>query len=361
MNSIFPNNLQGIPANLISTDYSNIGGFVQLQYSPLNNMHLTLGGRVDNDDRYGTNINPRLGVVYKANSLLNIKFLYGSAFLAPSPQAMYDRYGTFNSADNGESYYSFFFQMPNPNLKPQKINTLELGIISNISENLNFTVNTYFSDVNGLISPVTDSTKIAQLYHDDAIGGFSYEGYPVSSMQISDNFGESQIYGGSLQLNFLRNLTTSSKLTTQASYSYIEGVIDVDEAGPIKERNLPGISNHSLHLGATYQVKSFVVSTRFLIFGKQRTFNSQSVQMDNEQKYQEIDGYNLLNATVSYHLNSIKFYLKGSNVLNSKYRNVNIGAAPESVAAGSAAAEFTAGAPQNPLRLSFGVQLLLSN
>jgi len=358
VNSIFANNPDGIPANLIKTTYNNIGGLLQLQYNPLNNMFLTIGGRVDNDDRFGLTINPRLGLVYEPINKLNVKLLYGSAFLAPSPQSTYDRYGTFNSNDNGLTYYSFFFQMPNENVKPQKVNTYELGINSYLNDNLNISFSGYFSNVKGLISPISDSSKIADLYYDENVNGFAYEGYPVFSMQISDNLGTSQIFGGSIQFNYYKTFSKNTKLNLYLVYSYIDGFIDIDEAGPLPNRNLPGVSPHSLHFGSTFNYKNLSISPRIIAFGEQRTFNTASVQIDDNTKYQVIDGFVLFNMTFVYRTKFANFTLKGINILDQRYYNVNIGAAPENEGAGSAAAELSGGAPQNPIRIVGGVQIL---
>lgn len=343
----------GIPADLIKTEYNNAGGLLQIEYKPTSFLSLTIGGRVDNDDRFGTTINPRIGLVAEPVDRLTIKGLYGSAFLAPSPQNMYDRYGTFNTDDGGLSYYSVFFQMPNPDLEPQKVNTSELGLSYLLSKNLNINVTGYFSQVTGLISPVTDSIKIAELYPN-----MTYQGYPVFGMQINDNLGESNIYGGTLGLNYIHRFSKESKLNIYGSYSYIDGTTDIDEDGPVKERNLPGVSNHTIKAGVDFTFRNLSVSPRITTMSKQRTFNAASVKESDETQYQEIDGFILGNVNVNYKLgDNFTIFVNVENFTDARYRNVNIGAAPESVGAGSAAVEFAEGAPQNPIRATGGFRL----
>ncbi|MFC2104808.1 TonB-dependent receptor plug domain-containing protein, partial [Bacteroidota bacterium] len=372
VNSISLNNPEGIDANLneVKSNYSNIGGLFQIQYDPLKNLFITLGARIDNDDRYGSTFNPRFGIVYEPVSKITIKGLYGSAFLAPAPQYMYDRFGTFISDDEGLTYYSTFFQMPNPDLKPQKIQTVELSIRSFLTEELSFTLFGYYSNVTGLISPVSNNAKVDELYPDLTYEGHQILRYPdyyiVSGedtlygggIQINDNMGVSQIYGTTAQLNYFTQFRSNGKINIYVAYSYIDGTIDIDEDGPIAKRNLPSVSPHSLKLGGSLSFGIFSISPRIILVGEQRVFNTTAVQEANETKYQTIKGYQLVNLSATCNLKSgIKFFLVAKNLLNQRYRNVNIGAAPETYAGGSASAEFVNGAPQNPIRIIGGFQI----
>lgn len=363
VNSIAPNNPDGIPADLARVDYNNIGGLLQAKYTFDFPLTVTAGARVDNDDRFGTTVNPRLGLVYEQEKNYTLKALYGSAFLAPSPQYMYDRYGTFNTDDGGNTYYSFFFQLPNEDLEPQKVQTIEFSGQKYIGDNLSLTLTGYTSFVTGLISPVADSATVSEIYPD-----FVYPGtdYPLFGIQINDNLGESTIYGGNLTIDFQQELSQDMKVFSSLTYSYIDGITDVDEGGPFEERNLPGISNHTVKLRGTVKWKDLTASIGFIWMSEQRVINAASVVDDgddnpfNNDEYQTIDGFVLLNANVNYQLTpKFGLFVKGTNFLDQRYTNVNIGAAPESAGAGSAAVEFADGAPQNPLRVMGGFRITL--
>jgi hypothetical protein len=69
VNTIAPNNPDGIPADLVKTrlqQYWRIG--CRRQYTLDFPLTLTAGARIDNDERYGATINPRLGLVYEKGS-----------------------------------------------------------------------------------------------------------------------------------------------------------------------------------------------------------------------------------------------------------------------------------------------------
>lgn len=72
---------------------------------------LVYGGRLDHYSDFGSHGSPRLGLVYQPASENALKLLYGQAFRAPSAQ---EQAGTPNSV------------LPNPGLKPEIIDTLEL-------------------------------------------------------------------------------------------------------------------------------------------------------------------------------------------------------------------------------------------
>ena len=349
-----PNKPEGIETELLKTQYDNLGGLLQMVYKPIEKISFTVGSRIDKDKRFGTTVNPRLGVVYRPNLKLNFKILYGRAFLAPSPQYMFDTYGTFQTTDQGNTYSAFFFQLPNPDLKPQTIQTYELGTNTVPFENFHFSASIYYSELKDLISPTTKSDKINELYPN-----YTFLSYPVTNIQINDNLGSAIIYGGSLRANFLfSNDIAGYKFFT--SYSYVDGIFNVDSKETYPERNLPGIAPHTFRFGSTFSLKNkLIFSARFILIGKQRAFAHSSYKLDDNTEYQEIPGYHVLNVNVRYNFKKLSLFVAGKNITNQRYRNVNIGCqpdgTPEGEDPGSAAAEFSNGAPQNPIRISGGL------
>lgn len=90
--------------------------FLQGTYK-IKKFNVTGGLRYDDYSDFGSSVNPRLGVTYKANSHLTLKGLYGKAFRAPTFQELYD-----NTTLGNE-----YGVKGNDKLKPEKINTNELG------------------------------------------------------------------------------------------------------------------------------------------------------------------------------------------------------------------------------------------
>lgn len=369
VNSIAPNNLNGIPAELISTDYNNVGGLSQLMWQN-EKWDFVIGVRADKDERYDLTINPRAGIVARPTEKLTLKGLFGTAYLAPSPQNIYDRFGKFETSDGGNTYFTEFFQLPNPNLKPQTIATAELNGKYFINPSFCIDVSVYRSSVMNSISPINSETnrgRIEEIYPNLTYvhNGVAYQ---IDSIQIHDNLGESNIYGGSVTINYLWRANPYLSGDFYIISSFVGGHTDVDEEGPLEKRNLPGVSTNITHLGATLRSGKFTMHTRLSLFSAQRTIGVGTVQnIDNDGnrfndvEYQEVDGYHRLDLHLIYQLNDkVSFTLNGRNMTNQKYRNVSIGSAPEGATGlGSGVAEFMHGVPQNPLRITGGINFKL--
>ncbi|MDX2197270.1 MAG: TonB-dependent receptor [Cytophagales bacterium] len=370
VNSIDPiQSSNGIAVDLTKISYQNIGVLAQLVIKPLPNLMITAGVRNDMyiyakpEDKYISNassrtlntLNPRLGIVFNPSKILTLKAMGGSAFLAPSPQNMFDRYGTFNFNNSGTSLppvYSFFFQLPNANLKPQKLYTLEFTARVRPTPNVSIGVTPFYTHIVDLISPVSDTNRIKTIYPDK-----TYAGYPIiGGIQINDNLGTQNVYGLTFDTDFLINISNIINLVPYFNISIIDGTIDIDDNGPQQARNLSGVSPFSSKIGVTANISKLSISLNTSIYGKQRTFGVGSVQNNDPLKYQELDGFVLVNALANYRLHKyLSVFVQGSNILDQRYRNVNIGAAPQSSGAGSAAVEFATGMPQYPIRLQAGV------
>lgn len=369
-NSIAPLNQNGIAAELVETNYNNIGGLVQLSWNS-EHVDITAGARVDRDDRFATTVNPRLGMVFKPSHKLTIKTLFGTAYLAPSPQNIFERYGSFSTTNDGLNYTASFFNLPNPELDPQRISTYEVSGSFFISESLSLNMTSYYSKVTNFISPVntfTNGDLIESLYPNQLynIGGYTI---PIDVIQVNDNLGEADIYGGNIQLQYRWQGYGKWNGDILMTQSLVDGNIDIDEEGPAVERNLPGVAPSIFRFGGTVRNSFLSINMRLSLVGKQRVFNVNGVQdtnndenPNNDSKYQELSGYQLLNTNINFKVTE-KFSLSliGRNLLNQKYRNVNIGAAPATNdgSSGSAEVEFSNGAPQNPIRIQLGAHLSL--
>jgi len=97
------------------TDISNIGLYSQASWNALAPyVSVTGGARYDYHSIYGGQVSGRVGVVSNPTRPLHLKLLYGSAFKAPSPLLLYGV--PFSIGDI----------VGNPNLKPQRVDTVEV-------------------------------------------------------------------------------------------------------------------------------------------------------------------------------------------------------------------------------------------
>lgn len=98
--------------------FYNIGAFAQILWSRFKPyLDLTGGVRYDSHNVYGNQVSGRAGAISAPHRMLRLKLLYGAAFKAPSPLMMYG------------VPYQVGDIIGNPDLKPQKVHTVEMQTI----------------------------------------------------------------------------------------------------------------------------------------------------------------------------------------------------------------------------------------
>jgi len=124
-------------------DSVNWGLFLQDEVEILENVRLNLGVRYDHFPTFGGTTNPRLGLIYNPFSGTNLKFLYGTAFRAPS---VYEKY----------YHDGFNTQKPNQDLDPETIETFEFIVEQSLGGSLRGTASLFYNRIDDLITFVAD-------------------------------------------------------------------------------------------------------------------------------------------------------------------------------------------------------------
>jgi outer membrane receptor protein involved in Fe transport len=335
----------GLPAQFYTIKYHNTGSYIQAQYAAGAALSFTLGTRYDYNSRYGSTLNPRLGIVYKAGEKTVIKALYGSAFLAPAPSDTYVQYGSFETSDSGKTYHSNFLHLANPGLKPIHSQNFELNIRRYLDDNFTVTADAYYTVVTGLHAFADDNAS-TKLYHN------LYNGMPVDYVEVFINQGRQENFGGSIQLNLKQN-TGAMSFNSFASLSYVSGEIDdptTENAAGHYDAQLPFISPWMFRIGTDMKAGKFSFSPRLLIMGRQnlpaaRDTTGQAIHL------QTIAGYALLNFSLRYQFsNSFSVFTNVSNALNQHYRNVGY-----NMDLNKKDTELFYGQPEDPIRFNFGL------
>ena len=113
----FPDPVSGQPsafsAFLRNYDTHDASLYGQLELTPIDRLTLVAGARYNHNKDYGGAIVPRAGAVFGASDNLYFKALYGSAYRSPT---FFEKYVNTRNVLYGD-----------PDLKPEKINTLELA------------------------------------------------------------------------------------------------------------------------------------------------------------------------------------------------------------------------------------------
>lgn len=313
--------------------FQNVGTYLQAQSTPLENLNLTLGARYDYNTRYGASINPRAGLVYNPIKPFTMKLLYGEAFLAPTPYKAYQHYGSFIPQTNPDTkevdgLFGPFWHLPNPDLRPEKLRTLEGSLAYYFTENFHLSLNGYYNNISDLI--------VVEVKPKD-----TFKGIPIDAAEKPINKGTSNTYGGTLRAESLFNFGDFS-LNPYAAYSL--------SLGDIAGQTLPFSAMHTVKSGIDFNYKNFSLSPR-LIF---RSSSYHPTLKDSKGNSLSNDPFLVVNVFARYNniFNSDKFktslFLEANNLLNAKYYNVSL-----------ANAEGFGSSPQDPLRVLGGVNIEL--
>ncbi len=133
--------------------------FLQDIWTISNTLELTAGARYDHYSDFGGTFNPRLALVWQSTDKLTSKLIYGQAFRPPSYLEL------FNETS---------FTKPNPNLKPEQSETLELALSYAAKKNLQLGLNIYHFQQTDIIRP-DSSTGQFQNTGDHTIRGIELE------------------------------------------------------------------------------------------------------------------------------------------------------------------------------------------
>lgn len=140
-----PKQLQAVAPWGMATNRFIWSMYTQDIWDILDNLRLVAGARYDEYSDFGGTTNPRIGLNWEIVNGYSMRFSYGTAFRAPA-------FGETTLINNAAL-------LGNPNLKPEKIETLELGFSAHFSKSLQSQLTLYHSIFNDIISqtPVSAS------------------------------------------------------------------------------------------------------------------------------------------------------------------------------------------------------------
>jgi outer membrane cobalamin receptor len=330
-----------IPDDFVKLRYSNTGAYAQWQYAATPSLALTFGARGDYNTRYGGTFNPRVGLVLNTDNDTTLKLLYGTAYLAPSPYEAYSHYGSFYSTDGGETYASDYWHLPNPDLRPQQKKTVEANVLQVIDESFVVSASAFYSSLTDLRLPADP---------DRAYSGF-YHGWPVAYIDFAVNEGSARTYGATLALDFATSFAPDRRMRARGALSLADGRILSQVASLEAKRRIPigGMSPVEARFGADIEWGRWTVAPRLAISGRQRL---QATDLIGENVVRKtLDGYALFDVNIRRRqvLTHVDLFLTLDNALDARYRHINVRAYTNP--------EELIGAPQNPRRVTLGVEI----
>ena len=242
----FPNTNDEIAIPIFHINWHNYSLFSQLQSELSDQLTTTVGLRYDNSSTYGTTYVPRVGLVFRQSEDVSLKLSYGEAFLAPSPQNRFRFFGSFEFQRNDNLYQSFFFQVPNPDLQPEKIKTLELGWTQLFSDSFLFQSDVFFNQLDDIIQPTITEEPI----EDFLLGG------SIATTQINENIGKLESYGIDLTLNYQPEFAENKNLKSWLNLSFVDG----DRQSNDQSSALPFASKEKVRMGITWKWNDWTIS-----------------------------------------------------------------------------------------------------
>jgi iron complex outermembrane receptor protein len=312
-------------------EQKNVGSFFQLQSDIGSILKLTAGLRYDYNTRYGGATNPRIGVVLTPVEKFKIKLLYGESFLAPSIYKAFQHYGSFIPVDAGGNFsgdpsttvglFGPFWHLTNPELNPEKLKTVELGL-SYIGSSFAFSSDVYYNEISNLI--------VSEL----APPGETFQGVNMGDVERAYNSGEAKTYGFTFKIDSYHEFG-KLKLQSYLAYSYSDGEVDSNP--------LPYSAKNTVKAGVMVKYGKLSFNPRLIY----RSETTHSTETDANGNFQTNDSFVLLNIFTRYSFNkTVSIFLKGTNVLDKRYYNVSLGQGESFYAT-----------PQDPIRLNFGVNV----
>jgi iron complex outermembrane receptor protein len=308
--------------DIYNIKYSNFGSFLQYQGKWFDNFTITAGTRFDYNSNYGSTINPRIGIVYKPIDKFTIKLLYGSAYLSPSPYIAYQYFGSFYPVSNASGKItglaSSFWRLTNPDLKPEKRTSFDAYLLYYILKDLAISVHGYYSDIENLI---TNGSFFNETFH----------GIPVDFVNKPINKGTSLVYGSTVRLDYIKNISNSFKINAFTAYTYSDG--------DIQDNPLFFSSRDIFRVGVGSQF------SRFTIYADYRYQSGAYAFISTKANPLKADAYHVLNLYVDCNILkrekiNAKLYLKVNNALDARYFNagheslINIPQDPRKIVAG---------------------------
>ena len=131
----------------------------------LRSLDLSLAGRFEDYDDFGTTTNPKVGLVWSPVENLGVRASWGTSFRAGALPQLFDPMGVsplFLSGENGASVLTLQLNGGNPDLKPETAETLTLGFDYRRRDGASFSFNyfdTRFTDRIG--RPLTENARAA--------------------------------------------------------------------------------------------------------------------------------------------------------------------------------------------------------
>ncbi len=292
-------NTSDLPIEIFEADYTNRGLFLQATSDWTDQLTTTVGARWDDNSVYGSSFTPRVGLSYRSSDRTTWKAMYGEAFLAPSPFYRFENYGSFS-----EPNLAGYFHVPNPDLEPEELKSLELGVTHRATPALTLSMVAYSLEVDDMILRTATATP-----ESDFVPGGT-----IFYTTHNENVGSLTASGLDLSFDYTTRLKAGDRLALWGNASYVDG--ELERLGATSE--LPYVSAYKAKLGATYTWRErYVLSPVARWVGKARGEEGGP----EVPSYAVVDLYGELREVMP----GLNLFVRVNNLLDRRYYNAGEG------------------------------------
>lgn len=265
-------------------DKDSFSFYAEDEWSLLDNLHFTFGGRYEDHSGFGGHFSPRAYLVWNTTDVLTLKGGVSTGYKAPSAKSLHN--GIINFSGQGTTP-----SLGNPNLKPETSINYELGLNYQPSDSLDFNTTAFFNIVEDKIVSeefVCNTNDCSNL------------GNTVTSYTKNFNADEAEIYGLETSLRY----QIIPEWDVKAAYTFTESEIT---KGANKGYALESTAKHLFSLTSTWHINEAldIWLQHEYQSGRPRyletpTGGALDIKQQTDNKF---SGYNLFNLGTSYQLN----------------------------------------------------------
>jgi outer membrane cobalamin receptor len=278
--------LGAVSGDLISPERTNVGAYVQDRVVLGARVYLTLGGRVEHNDSYGTRAVPRAAIAYRLRGGADATTLKASAGAGIKEPGFFESFGVS------------FYAKGNPNLEPERSRTVDLGIEQRLG--------------GGRLRAE------ATAFHHDYRDQIAYQVVDFTTFEGSYvNLGKTRARGLELALE----ASPARGLNLGAQYTYLDGEVavsasDFDPVYAVGEPLLRRPKHHAA-LTATGERGRVRGGATLVLVGRRADSDFVGLGL------RENDGYTRVDARVRVRITAgLEAFLVGENVLDREYMEV---------------------------------------
>lgn len=293
--------IQNLAANAILEEKStnDVWAFMQASWSPVENVDIQAGSRVNTNEQAGSVLIPSIGVVFHPTEKFVVKCLYGAGFRNPS---FFEKYVQTVNVLAGDK-----------DLKPERINTIEIG--------MDYSFSNYSLRINGFHT-ITDKLIMRRaLIPEEIVELNARPGYGSGSMDWSKGFvyynSKGEVYNG-VEFSFQGRPTT--RLTMQGNATY---KIGEDEDGNELKYFAPFHANLAVRFSPMKSINSTLtlqyVAEREGNYAAKSPWQTWPDAASGGTDY-TLDAYTLLNARIGVKpVDPIELSIIFKNILDTEY------------------------------------------